>query len=718
MAKTPFDARLNRNIHSHGAPILNIDGSINTTEISSEYHEWYETPFTNEQGDYNINDYFMIESQMRAKGLRENMPNDSSLERVFNSSLENIEQRKLTGKYSTTPSIMNPYAHTRLYGAKGAEFVVDDATRRKYYEEGTDDGHYASNPTTSNIIKWGSLDVYGRTPYQYQDFVFCKHWNRIPNNRLITLRRYAAPVSDNLAFDFQLEASQAKKKGEKEAIVGKTMHPIATALTYFGDGTDNKLSDLLKFSAYANWEQVESDIWEVSGNSPSTERLEAATKVFGGWGKIFGDGLSSMSTVMALFGENKNGDSYQFDFRANQGLPPDPYKNGPYNNQVLGPMNCIRKTYKRKRGLEFTNEISLKFHYTARPIGGINNKAVLLDILSNLLVMAYSSGVWWGGSHRFRIEPHTYPYTCSEARKKFWEGKLLGKDGAIHTQMQYYKDTISDKGPLQGNTSLKGLFEATVASIGTIARDLLDSMNFNSDSVTGLLNELIGNTSEESQGIGKVVSERLQKMVGSSMQKQIGHIQYMDGMKAILSGEPVGDWHLTIGNPMNPIVEIGNLVCKNIEITWDDELGPDDFPIGFTATIKLDHGSPRDRDGIEAMYNKGAGRIYVLPDKYVSSADGQSKIDKTTGKKMKGVYSAGPQNAHTAAINYHSTAGYCDNIELKKQRDAYKDTALSDFEKLTLNRIPSTLSVVDLMQSNNMDSIVHYMMPWQTHIVM
>ena len=82
-------------------------------------------------------------------------------------------------------------------------------------------------------------------------------------------------------------------------------------------------------------------------------------------------------------------------------------------------------------------------------------------------------------------------------------------------------------------------------------------------------------------------------------------IPYIQGMRALLTGEPVGEWHLTIGNPMNPIAMIGNLICNNLEIEIDETagLGPDDFPLGWSITVTLEHGMARDRDAIESMFN-------------------------------------------------------------------------------------------------------------------
>ena len=98
-----------------------------------------------------------------------------------------------------------------------------------------------------------------------------------------------------------------------------------------------------------------------------------------------------------------------------------------------------------------------------------------------------------------------------------------------------------------------------------------------------------------------------------------------------LTGAPVGDWHLVIGNPLNPIAMIGNLIVKDCNITFSEELGPDDFPIGFKAVVTLQHGMGRDRDAVESMFNRGNGRIYVLSDAMKSSADSETTVDNYTG---------------------------------------------------------------------------------------
>jgi hypothetical protein len=79
---------------------------------------------------------------------------------------------------------------------------------------------------------------------------------------------------------------------------------------------------------------------------------------------------------------------------------------------------------------------------------------------------------------------------------------------------------------------------------------------------------------------------------------------------AFFTGAPIGEWHLTVGNPCNPIALIGNLLCDGVAIEFGETLGPDDFPTHMKATFTLRHGRDRERGEIESIFNRGDGRLY------------------------------------------------------------------------------------------------------------
>lgn len=534
--------------------------------------------------------YFANAASLKEAGL-----NNDAQEKA----LEKTKEYANDPFFKGVPALMNTYALTRLYGTDGGKRLINKRGERRWYEVDEAIGEnnmnvpgYSSMPTTSTLISWGNADPYGRTPYHFTDFVFCKYWNKIENNRLITLRRYGAPILDNLKFpgmDGVVSVETSSQQNNKIAFP-----PMASAVTYFGGESGNSLTSLLKFTTGLNWGDVKSNVWEVGA--------QETPEVTSGPGKFFG-GISTMSKMLNIAGGDFNP-----ELLMNSGnLPPDPYKDGPYENRILGPINRIDSVKRREAGLAFEwSGLTLNFEYVSRPIGGINPKSIILDILSNFLVIGSASAVFFGGQHRFMANPARYPF--------------LGGDKGIE---QWYAGRPYDWA------------KSTLSSFVTSGKKAVGESNI---SITSFFNNLFKGNGGFFQNIGTALESLLQ--VGASKnavtaylaEKTAGQVPYLTGLKALLTGEPVGEWHLTIGNPLNPIAMIGNLICTGVEVEFGEELGPDDFPTSVKFTVKLDHGMPRDKDAIQSIFNRGMGRIYDLPDEFLGSADGVTKVDKYTAK--------------------------------------------------------------------------------------
>lgn len=517
-------------------------------------------------------------------------------------------------------SIINPYAVTRLYngldiasGEVTENRLLDIRDQHRFYDLNDADTNIlaVANPTTTNIIRFGNADKWGRTPYSFQDFVFCKYWNVIPNNRIITLRKYGAPCVDSLNFE-----------GMTTTDASTGYAPIATAVTFFGEGTDNKLSSLLKFTTGMRWDDLQSDVWTVTGEGSGT--TQATDIMNNADGSFAASTLGYMAKLFALAGGEYN---YERAMMEHGNLPQDPWDNGPYTNRLIGPANSIDMVKKRKRGLDFSMPLEVKFHYVSRPIGGVNAKAAMLDILANFLVMCSASAVFWGGANRFKINPQVYPFFGEGGQsvlQKLYRGKVFGDDGALAIIKNAVTSTFN-----QNNTTsfMQGLLGAVSGMLGKIF------------SITGLN----GQVSDYLKGLGSEAGQQAGQNLGKGLIERISTkllktsiVPYMTGMRSLLIGEPVGDWHLTIGNPLNPIAVIGNLICTGMSVDFSEELGPDDFPMEMSITVKLDHGMPRDRDAIESMFNRGSGRIYNLPDTIRASSDFETTVDGKSGKNNKG----------------------------------------------------------------------------------
>jgi len=82
-------------------------------------------------------------------------------------------------------------------------------------------------------------------------------------------------------------------------------------------------------------------------------------------------------------------------------------------------------------------------------------------------------------------------------------------------------------------------------------------------------------------------------------------------LPALVSGDPHGCWHVTIGNPLNPIAMIGNLHLDSSDLSFGPTLGRDDFPTTMKLEVTLKHAKPRDKTDFESIFNAGKGRLYA-----------------------------------------------------------------------------------------------------------
>jgi hypothetical protein len=120
--------------------------------------------------------------------------------------------------------------------------------------------------------------------------------------------------------------------------------------------------------------------------------------------------------------------------------------------------------------------------------------------------------------------------------------------------------------------------------------------------------------------------------------------------RSILDGRAVGEWHITIGNPMNPMAMIGNLVLDNVACTFNETLGLDDFPTEVTFTVTLKHGRPRAKQDIESIFNLGNGAMTFseLPD---PSSAGNSYGEYNTAKQNAAKEGISPEEAQAGVQN-------------------------------------------------------------------
>lgn len=440
-----------------------------------------------------------------------------------------------------------------LGGQKDSEFKSFNDERQKI-----------ENPTASTIIEWakqqgGKEPNSGVTPMPYasSDFLWCKYYGKVPNNRMLTLRRYPVPVEDNLA-------NFAKSQSP--------FTPLAQAVSWYGTDIDNDLNKILNINWGFKWKPLNSDVTDVAGNEI---RVDDLLKELGVSGK---DGAIYQAAKNGLFsGKDSIGmaEITGYDTDMQKYIKEAYGDKGPYWNRILGPVNVVNDTLIRDRGFKFMEDITINFDYSLRSYGNINPKIAFLDLMTNFLSLTYNTAPFWGGQLRY------FAKTGVKLDPLGMEESILNSD--VPQAIKDGIDTITK----QVRTTLDGYKKAIER--GLAGASGVTKNQFDSASETDVLDTLDGIAS-------KIVAGKL----GAFMQPPLSY-------RSILDGRAIGEWHLTIGNPMSPMAMMGNLVVSDVKMTVGEVLGIDDFPTEFRFKVTLKHGKPRAKQEIESIFNLGGG---------------------------------------------------------------------------------------------------------------
>lgn len=374
------------------------------------------------------------------------------------------------------------------------------------------------------------LDV-GAMQYEPDDFFYCKNFGQ-PINKLITLRRFPYPCTDNI--------------WDKEA----QGEPDIARLVSYSTQEVNKLEDLLSFGYAMKWKELTAEFSQ---------------------GQMQGDqtGMSGfMKKTMSVIDPTL----YNQQLKGENARMLDPTVD---QNKVYGPVDSLTTTYIRDIGLTFNKEFDILFEYELKSYNGRTPEYAMKDIMANILAVTYNNGKFWPGA-------------------RYWVGSRPSK---YYERMQYMNSGDMDQMLTGSSSNLKSV----LAEFG------------NKGSAIETLKQAIKG------GTALAMSKILDK---------VGRPGIL-AMNSLLSGEPTGFWHLTIGNPVNPIMCIGNLICEDVEFTFPTEsLSYAGFPTKMNVKVKLKPGQSKDRAGIEMMFNMGKERIYYAPKEV--NIDQNKRVSKTT----------------------------------------------------------------------------------------
>ena len=461
-------------------------------------------------------------------------------------------------------SIANKYA---LFNFQGFYGNLESSQNNNFIDQSDNPlmgGSNATNVSLPKIINYFDTN-YPKIGYKPSDFLYSKYYKKIPVNHLITLRRFPTAISDNI-YKYEV-------KDKEGATADATQVAGVTAITYLGETAGNSLEELLKMSFGLNYEAITADFESVdTGSSGGGYTQQPFYNKIGGIGRAVADSAKGVSSGAKFRAQNGAGSSTADRLGTT------------YANFVLGPVNVVDSTMVRKRGLKFQNDMKLTFEYELKSLSYVNPKIAMIDIISNMLTMTTNNAQFFGGGHR-------YYGSSGFVASQFGDISML-RDGNFSG---YMGSVVNDV-----ETGMKGLFGDS-------------NGNFDANSIV--------------DGLKKVGKNLLGNMLGNFLGKQVGGATGTTATKAFISGEPTGDWHLTVGNPLNPIVMMGNMICDNATMTLGQGLGYDDFPMEAKFEIDLKHGKPRDKGDIENMFNAGQGRIYA-------SAQGVEDILNLAGREV------------------------------------------------------------------------------------
>lgn len=447
--------------------------------------------------------------------------------------------------------------------------------------------------------------VLGQARYKYADFIFCKDLGKVSNNHMITLRRFAHPVGDNI---FRFTGKAYRNTVEYGQNDFQENASIACMVTWFGTD-DNKLDDILKYSFKSTWKELKAEIQErdskeddpdngligLLANSFSPTYNKQVARGMAGtnsiWNKlgsrVFGGAVNSVGRIVGQGSAESNGvNSHgmsQWDkmyMRADQ-------------NKVYTPKNTIQSTHIYEGRLEFSHEFTLNFSYKLRAYDVMNPKTVMLDLIGNILEMTYNRGHFWGGEKRIIGPPRN---NSSIAKTNAFIDRQWNKLEGF--ALGFANGTLDWKGILG---SLSDAANSALSSAKTAAEETISSKGAN---LVSIAQKMVNNFVKA--GASGALLGQLKNALGRPA------VYCFD---SLLDGAPVGLWHVTIGNPKNPIAAFGNLILENTQITHTGPLGFDDFPSEIKVTCTLKHGRPRDLTEISRMYTKGVSAFYNTLDK-------------------------------------------------------------------------------------------------------
>ena len=492
-------------------------------------------------------------------------------------------------------SLFNPY-----YGLDTSGIGPYQPLAAQEDWDGFHGNNYLGDCRISTLVRLSKqkASILGQARYKYADFMFCKELG-LPNNHLITLRRFVAPIGDMIHGAESVDTKCVITEGGGST--GKMyvrhykntaqMSDVGHMCCYFG-GEDNKLEDILKYSFKSTYTRRESQIQrlesrEDSRRSPLGMVINSSSK---GYAQHMAQSSAGNNNILSWAAEKSGSKVVNKLFGQESWYGANSALYYVDKNKIYEPPNTIQEMDLYEGKLVFNHEFSIVFSYKLRAYDNISPKAAMLDLLANITRTCYNRGNFWGGRKQINgPQPNASGWNKANAFiDNTWD--RLGS-GLV---------TFLNGGFDMSNllSSFTGAVSSAVNSIKAGVGSVVESMKAGTFG-TGLGDKMV--QWNKRFGFGQMLKGKLKDALGRPQ---------LYCFDSLLTGGDTGMWHLTIGNPLQPIVTIGNLEITNTEIQHLGPLGIDDFPTELKVTVSFKHARPRDAVAIEKMYIYGGRTIY------------------------------------------------------------------------------------------------------------
>lgn len=493
---------------------------------------------------------------------------------------------------AASPSLFNPTMGVNVIGISENMPLLNNVKSKYHYQ--------IYEPTIENLVKAskGANGILGNARYKLADFLYCKDLGKVSNNHLITLRKFATPIGDHI---YKWSTSRGYSKG----MMMQTSQDIGRLIAWF-DTEDNRLEDICTYEMSMEWKEIHNEIQEIDSKEDSESRgilgafINTTNKAYNSFqNSVYGGPGNSLisragNSILSHLGSKFHIDLSQ---KANDNL--ELQRMSSDQHKVWEPANTVRDTHLYDGKLTLSQDINLTFSYKLRAYDNINPKSAMLDLIGNVLEVTYQRGTYWKGSRRWIGPPQnkqSWENAYSFIDKKYEDlgglvasladGSLKMSDilGNIANYLNELKSQLSWE-------NIKNMAETSVEELKSLGVD--------------------GITQKVAQ-LAKVADDKFNigGALGGLLKSSIGRPS-LYAMNSLVDGGPCGFWHLTIGNPFNPIMCIGNLIMTSSKVTQCGPLGVDDFPSELKVTVSLKPGRSRDATEISRYYTKGIGSIYL-----------------------------------------------------------------------------------------------------------